>query len=336
MSELVEAVVYRKNLPISSPDSLLDAKVPRPTPGPRDLIVEVQAASVNPADVKRRVNVDPGGADSILGYDASGTVVEVGSDVALFRVGDEVYYAGSITRPGANTQRQAVDERIVGHKPTTLSYAEAAALPLTAITAWEALFTRFRLGPESRGTLLALGAAGGVGSVLIQLAKTLTGVTVIGTASRPESQRWVLDLGADHVVDHSADLAAQVLAIAPDGVDYIFSPQTPGNFPVFAPIAKPFGQITVIDDPGSADISTLKSKSLTWHWEYMFTRSMYETEDMIQQHYLLDRVAQLVDRGVLRTTLTTTLTPFTAERFREAHRLVETGHNVGKVVVSRV
>ena len=226
MTENMRAVGYRASLPISEPDSLLDVELPIPTPGPRDLLVRVEAVSVNPVDTKVRRGVDPAGELKVLGYDAAGVVVGVGPEVTRFRVGDEVYYAGSIGRPGTNPQFHLVDERITGHKPATLDFAEAAALPLTTITAWEALFDRFRLAKDSTGTLLVMGAAGGVGSVLVQLARALTGVTVIGTASRAESQQWVTELGAHHAVDHHGDLVAAVREVAPDGVDYIFTPRT--------------------------------------------------------------------------------------------------------------
>ena len=224
MTETMRAVAYRKSLPISDPASLEDVELPVPTPGPRDLLVRVEAVSVNPVDTKVRKGNDPGGQPKVLGYDAAGVVTAVGGDVTLFDVGDEVYYAGSITRPGTNAQFHVVDERIVGHKPRTLGFAEAAALPLTTITAWETLFDRFRLGADATGTLLVLAAAGGVGSMALQLARALTGLTLVGTASRPESRQWALDLGAHHVVDHH-DLVADVRAVAPDGVNYVLLPQ---------------------------------------------------------------------------------------------------------------
>ncbi len=331
----VAAVLYRKNLPITDPDALVDAWVVRPTPRPHDLIVEVAAVSVNPVDIKNRINVVPPAQGRILGFDASGTVVEVGSEVTLFAPGDQVYYAGSIDRPGTDTELHAVDERIVGHKPSTLDHARAAAIPLTAITAWESLFDRLQLTAESTGTILVLGGAGGVGSMLIQLAKKLTRLTVIATASRPESRDWVTDLGADQVVDHHGDLVGQVLDVAPDGVEYVFSSQTQGTTGVFEKIVKPFGHIVSIDSPTDLDILPLKSKSIAWHWELMFTRPVHGTPDMIEQHHLLDRVANLIDAGVIRGTMTKVLTPINAEQVREAHRLIETGRTIGKIVVSR-
>ena len=333
MTEMMRAVGYRQPAPISDPASLEDAKVPVPEPGPRDLLVEVRAVSVNPVDVKLRASSDPGGELKILGYDAAGKVTAVGDKVTLFSPGDEVYYAGSIARPGTNAQFHVVDERIVGHKPRTLTFGEAAALPLTTITAWETLFERFRLSPESSGTLLALAAAGGVGSMITQLARALTRVTVIGTASRPESRQWALDHGAHHVVNHH-DLVAEVRAAEPDGVTHIFSPHTDGMIDRFAEILRPFGAVTAIDEPEGLDLLPLKDKSITFHWEFMFTRPLFEPPDMIVQHDLLDRVADLVHEGTIRTTLSTELSPFNAETMRQAQAMVEEGRMTGKVVVS--
>lgn len=311
------------NMPavISTANGLQDVELPVPAPGPRDLQVRVRAVSVNPVDYKVR----RGGGDKVLGWDAAGVVVAVGSEVSLFAPGDEVYYAGSIDRPGSNSRLHLVDERIVGHKPRSLDFAAAAALPLTTITAWETLFDRFRLDAGSTGTLLVLGAAGGVGSMVIQLARALTGLTVVGSASRDESRKWALDLGAHDVVDHH-DL--------PEGVDYIFSPSTAGRIERFAEILRPGGAITAIDEPEGLDLLPLKAKSISFHWELMFTRSLFQTPDMIAQHELLDRVAQLVDAGAIRSTLTTLLSPINAATLTRAHEMVEDGHMVGKVVVA--
>ncbi|GAB3868467.1 zinc-binding alcohol dehydrogenase family protein [Dactylosporangium cerinum] len=311
------------NMPavISTSRGLEDVELPVPAPGPRDLQVRVRAVSVNPVDHKVR----RGGGDKVLGWDAAGEVVAVGSEVSLFAPGDEVYYAGSIDRPGANSRLHLVDERIVGRKPRSLDFAAAAALPLTTITAWETLFDRFRLDAGSTGTLLVLGAAGGVGSMVIQLARALTGLTVIGSASRDESRKWALDLGAHDVVDHH-DL--------PEGVDYIFSPSTAGRIERFAEILRPGGAITAIDEPEGLDLLPLKAKSISFHWELMFTRSLFQTPDMIVQHDLLDRVADLVDAGAIRSTLTTRLSPIDAATLTRAHEMVEGGHMVGKVVVA--
>ncbi|HEY2279271.1 MAG TPA: zinc-binding alcohol dehydrogenase family protein [Streptosporangiaceae bacterium] len=333
MAENMRAVGYRTPLPISDPASLEDLEIPVPEPGPRDLLVRVEAVSVNPVDVKTRASADPGGEPKILGYDAAGVVVATGPDVTLFSPGDEVYYAGSIDRPGTDAQFHLVDERITGHKPRSLDFGQAAALPLTTIAAWESLFDRLRLNPESSGVLLVLGAAGGVGSMVTQLARALTRMVIVGTASRPESQQWVLDHGAHHVIDHH-NLAQGVRGISPDGVTHIFSAHTAGSIDDFAEILQPYGAIVAIDDPQGLDIYPLKNKSIAFHWEFMFTRPLYQPVDMVEQHQLLDRVAEMVDEGTIRTTLTRELSPVSAATLREAHAMVEAGRMVGKVVVS--
>lgn len=332
--ENMRAVGHRHNLPVEDPDSLLDLELPVPGIGPRDLLVKVEAVSVNPVDVWLRGDGDADGLARVLGFDAAGTVLAAGDEVGRFHPGDEVYYAGSIDRPGSNAQFHAVDERIVGDKPSSLDFTEAAALPLTTITAWETLFDRFRLGPESEGTLLVLGGAGGVGSILIQLAKVLTSMTVIATASRPESVNWVKEMGADHVVDHSHDLAGQIESIVPAGVTHVVSPHSDGMVPVFAEILAPGGEIVAIDGPEGLDIRPLKEKSITWHWELMFTRPTFQTDDMIEQQRLLERVGKLIDEGRIRTTLNRRLGPIDAENLKRAHAMVETGRTVGKIVIS--
>jgi len=326
------AIGYRANLPIDDPDSLILEQIEVPEPGPHDLVVEVHAVSMNPVDVKLRAGA-PSNGFRVLGFDAAGTVREVGAAVTLFLPGDEVYYAGSIDRPGTNQRLHLVDERIVGRMPSTLSFADAASLPLTGITAWESLFDRLALTPESTGTLLVIGATGGVGSVMLQLAEALLpGVTVIAAASDPERESWVRGLGAEHTVDHRGDLAAQVLAVAPEGVDWVFTAHSEGQIETYAQIVRPFGSIVAIDD-GPRDVSPLKSKSIAWHWELMFTRSLYRTPDMIEQHALLDRIADLVDHGLLRSTATRVLTPIAPATLREAQRTVESGRVLGKIVL---
>jgi NADPH:quinone reductase len=320
-------------LPVDHPDALIDVEVPVPDLRPHDVLVRVAAVSVNPVDIKRRGSLDKSDDPVILGFDAAGVIEAVGPEVTTLSVGDEVWYAGDITRQGSNAELQAVDERIVSRKPSSLSFAQAAALPLTTITAWEALFERFALTTGSGGDLLVLGAAGGVGSVMIQLAKQRTGVRVIATASRDDSRQWALDMGADAVIDHH-DLRAQALDAAPEGVDYLFSPHSAGNIETYADIVRPFGHITAIDEPENLDLLPLKEKSIAWHWELMFTRSMYGY-DMIGQQRLLGEAADLVDSGALRTTVTTTIDDFSAAGLREAHRMVESGRMIGKVVVSR-
>lgn len=321
-------------LPIDDQNSLQDVTVPVPELRSRDVLVRVLAVSVNPVDVKQRAALAASKEPTILGYDAAGIVEAVGAGVQTLSVGDEVYYAGDITRPGSNAEFQAVDERIVARKPASLSFSDAAALPLTTITAWETLFDRFGLTAQSTGDLLVLAAAGGVGSMLIQLAKALTGVRVIGTASRTDSADWARGMGADEVIDHH-HLARQAHEVAPDGIDYLFSPHSRGNIETFAEIVRPFGHITAIDEPDGLNLLPLKEKSIAWHWELMFTRSMFETDDMVEQQRLLTRVAELLDTGALRTTVTEKIDDFSAAGLRRAHRAVESGRMVGKVVVRR-
>ena len=318
---------------LDDPGVLQDLDVPVPELRPHDVLVRVQAVSVNPVDVKRRKSLAPSEDPTLLGFDAAGVVEAVGPEVTTHTVGDEVWYAGDITRPGSNAELQAVDERIVGRKPSSLSFGDAAALPLTTITAWETLFERFRLSSESTGDLLVLGAAGGVGSIMIQLAKALTGVRVIATASRDDSRDWARQMGADVVIDHH-DLRAQALETAPDGVDYLFSPHSAGNIEIYADIVRPFGEITAIDEPEGLELVVLKEKSIAWHWELMFTRSLYGY-DLSYQQNLLNTTAGLVEAGTIRSTVTSKINDFSAAGLREAHRQVESGRMVGKVVVHR-
>lgn len=330
----VRAIGSYDALPVSDPQSLVDVELPTPQLRPRDVLVRVQAVSVNPVDIKRRAALEHSETPVVLGYDAAGIVEDTGSEVSTLAVGDEVYYAGDITRQGSNADLQAVDERIVAYRPGSLSFAEAAALPLTSITAWETLFDRFRLVPESTGTLLIVGAAGGVGSVMIQLAKQFTGLDVLATATRPESRDWVCALGADRVVDHH-DLVDSVRSHGIDEVDYIFSPHSRDNIDAYAEIIRPFGEITAVDEPEGLDLLPLKTKSVAWHWELMFTRSLFEAPDMIEQKHLLSRVARLIDEQRLRTTATESIGDFSAAGLRRAHELVESGRMTGKVVVHR-
>ncbi|MGY5765155.1 zinc-binding alcohol dehydrogenase family protein [Brachybacterium sp. DNPG3] len=334
-AQTIPAVINRAGGPVDGPDSLIDADIPAPgAPTGRDLLVRVRAVSVNPVDVKIRASGNRSRRGRVLGWDASGVVLAAGDEATLFRPGDEVFYAGSLDRTGSYASQQLVDERIVGTKPASLTHAEAAALPLTAITAWEALFDKLRLTAETRGTLLVLGAAGGVGSILILLAKALTGVTVVATASRPESRAWVERLGADLVVDHSdPDIARSILDAAPGGVDFVFTAQSKGRIPLFTEVVRPFGQIVAIDDERDLDFYALKDKAISWHWEFMFARPRHGW-NLEAQHRLLNRIAELIDAGRIRTTLTQTLTPLNATSLREAHALVETGHAIGKIVVA--
>ena len=322
-------------LPIDNPQALIDISLPVPTPGPRDLLVEVRAISVNPVDTKVRAGTftkEP----KILGWDATGIVREVGSEVTLFQPGDEVFYAGSIARTGSYSEFHLVDERIVGHKPRSLSAADAAALPLTSITAWELLFDRLGVveGSGEGKCLLITGAAGGVGSMLVQLARKLTRLTVIGTASRQETADWVRQLGAHHVIDHSQPLLAQLQALGVPEIDYVASlTHTEQHFAQLIDVLKPQGRLGVIDDPETLDVMPLKRKSLSLHWELMFTRALYETPDMINQHHLLNRVSALIDQGVLQTTVGEHFGAINAANMRRAHALIESGKARGKIVL---
>ncbi|WP_413733346.1 zinc-binding alcohol dehydrogenase family protein [Sodalis sp. RH21] len=332
----MKAIAYTQHgLPIEDPRSLFDLDLPEPTPGPRDLLVAVKAISINPVDTKVRARAESA-EPKVLGWDVAGEVVAVGAAVTLFKPGDAVFYAGSITRPGCYSELHVVDERIVGHKPASLDFAHAAALPLTSITAWELLFDRLGV-PENGGeeeALLIVGAGGGVGSILTQLARRLTHLTVIGTASRPETQQWVADLGAHHVIDHSRPFAAQLSDLGISEVTHVASlTHTDSYYTQLVDILAPQGHLGLIDDPASLDALPLKAKSLALHWELMFTRSKYETADMINQHLSLERVAALIDQGVLKTTLGQHFGQITAANIRRAHALIESGKSRGKVVL---
>jgi len=316
-------------------DTLEIIEMDQPVVGPRDLLVAVEGISVNPVDVKLRAGVEPEGAARVLGFDAAGVVTETGDEVTGYKVGDAVYYAGDVTRAGTNAEFHAVDERIVGRKPASLDFVDAAGLPLTSITAWEMLFDAFRLteGGGSGQTLLVIGGAGGVGSILIQLAKALTGLTVIATASRPETQDWVRKMGADHVVDHRGDLAAQLadLGLVPTYVAALTA--TDQHWPAIIDLIAPRGQIALIDDPEALDIKAAKPKALSIHWEFMFTRSMFGTEDICAQRDLLNRVAEMIDAGTLQSTVTERGDALTIEALRAAHLKQESGRVIGKQVL---
>lgn len=333
----MKAIVYSQNLPARDPLSLYDTELPTPTPGENDLLVAVQAVSVNPVDTKIRRNADTQGQQRVLGWDAAGVVVAVGSAVTGFKAGDEVWYAGAIDKPGSNSEFQLVDQRIVSHKPKSLSFTEAAALPLTAITAWELLFDRLELNEHNTEgrSLLVIGAAGGVGSVLLQLARQKTQLKLIGTASRSESAEWIKTLGADLVVDHKKPMAAQLKALGLPEVDYVISlTHTDYHFNDILELMKPQGKLALIDDPELIDIRPMKRKSLSLHWELMFTRSLYQTEDMIAQQHLLQQVADMVDAGQLKTTLNSDFGTINAENLRKAHQLIESQQAIGKLVLS--
>ncbi|WJH41505.1 zinc-binding alcohol dehydrogenase family protein [Aliirhizobium terrae] len=334
----MKAIGYNKAGTIERHDALQDIELPRPVPSGRDLLVEVEAISVNPVDTKVRKGAQPD-ADQwrILGWDAVGKVVEIGSEVTGFKIGDEVYYAGSLIRPGANSEFHLVDERIVGRKPQTLSASEAAALPLTAITAWEMLFDRLDIRkpvPGAANAIVIVGGAGGVGSIAIQLVRALTDVTVIATASRPETLEWVKVLGAHHVIDHSKPIAEQVAALGIGAPAFVFSTtETHRHLKEIIELIAPQGRFGLIDDPDSLDVVGFKRKAASIHWELMFTRSIFETADIAEQGKLLNEVARLVDKGDIRTTITETLSPINAENLKKAHAAIESGRTKGKVVL---
>ncbi|WP_431265451.1 zinc-binding alcohol dehydrogenase family protein [Roseateles chitinivorans] len=341
----MKAVGYFKSLPITEAESLIDLELPTPAPGPKDLLVEVTAIAVNPVDTKvrvRRASAD-GTTPVILGWDAVGTVRAVGPEVTGFAVGDRVWYAGDITRPGSNAQFQCVDHRIAAKAPTSLSDAEAAALPLTAITAWELLFDRLQVQqqPERPVSLLVTGAAGGVGSILVQLARRHAHLTVIGTSSEPDGEggKWLHALGAHHVINHREPIAPQIAALQKAGVPplrYVTSlTHTPQHFQGFVEALEPQGKLAMIDDfgPADLDVMALKGKSLSLHWELMFTRSMHATHDIAAQGRLLAEVAALVDAGTIRTTLADVVGPISADTLKRAHALQESQRQRGKLVL---
>lgn len=335
----MKAVAYRKSLPIDHDDALIDVELPAPQATGRDLLVEVRAISVNPVDVKIRKNAAPAeGETKVLGWDAAGVVKAIGPDVTLFKPGDEVWYAGAINRAGTNSELHLVDERIVGHKPKNLDFAQAAALPLTAITAWELLFERLEVSRDAGATagksLLVIGAAGGVGSIMVQLARQLTGLTIIGTASRPETSAWIKELGAHHVIDHSKPLNEEIARLGLPPVNYVASlNQTDHHWTAITELVAPQGKIALIDDPDPIDVRMLKRKSVSLHWELMFTRSLFQTDDMQQQHQLLDDVSKLVETGAIKTTLAERFGKINAANLKRAHALLESNRAKGKIVL---
>ena len=330
----MKAISYIDGVDHGFQNPLVDIEKAMPSLKDRDLLVRIKAISVNPVDTKVRRNSVVAGNMRILGWDAVGEVIEVGSGVQHFKVGDQVWYAGDLTRDGSNAEYQAVDERIVSLKPQSLSNAEAAALPLTAITAWEMLFDRFNVDLDQSDNILVIGGAGGVGSIAIQLLKAKTNLRVIATASREETKAWVKSLGADYVIDHTEDLNTQIKALGLDAPRYIFSTnQTETYLPQISKLIAPQGKFGLIDDPKSLDIVEFKSKSVSVHWEFMFTRSMFNTTDIEQQSQLLHQVAELVDNHRIKTTLNQTLGKINAKNLKLAHELIETGRAKGKIVL---
>lgn len=338
----MKAIAYTTSLPITNEKSLVDIELPKPIASGQDILVKINAIAVNPVDYKIRQNVaSVDGSYKVIGWDAVGEVVAVGDKVSQFKLGDSVYYAGDLNRQGSNAEYQLVDERIVGFKPSNLSASDAAALPLTAITAWELLFEHLAikqqsptLNEKSNEIILVVGAAGGVGSILIQLAKVITGATIIATASRPSSNEWVTELGADHVVDHSQPLTPQIEALNIGQVTHVASLNGTGTYiDEYVELLVPFGKIVLIDDPGSFDITKLKVKSLSLHWEFMFARSMHQSDDMIEQSRLLNRVSELVEQGYIRTTAGKNLGTINATNLKAAHAELESGRSIGKIVL---
>ncbi|QAV47577.1 zinc-binding alcohol dehydrogenase family protein [Pantoea agglomerans] len=331
----MKAVVYKDNkLPITDANSLYETILPKPQPGRHDLLVRVAAIAVNPVDTKVRRNAavtEP----RVLGWDAAGIVEAVGEDVSLFKPGDEVYYAGSLMRAGSYAEYALVDERIAGRKPASLSMAEAAALPLTSLTAWELLFDRLEVDEGNNDVLLIIGAGGGVGSILTQFAASLTNLTIVGTCSRPETSEWVKSLGAHHIIDHTQPFAPQLNELGISRVRYVASlTHTDKHYHQIVEVMAPQGRLAVIDDPETLDAIPLKTKSISLHWELMFTRSMFTTPDMQSQHHILTDLSELIDKKIIRTTLGEHFGTITAENIRRAHAVIESGKAKGKIALA--
>ena len=334
----MKAVGYRRAGPVTDSNALEDIELPTPEPKGRDIRVAVKAVSVNPVDTKvRRGVAPPDGEYKVVGWDAAGVVDAVGPEATLFKTGDEVFYAGSIDRPGTNSEFHLVDERIVGRKPKSLSFAEAAALPLTSITAWEAVFDRLDVRKPVAGAanaIVIVGGAGGVGSIAIQILRQLTDATIIATASRPETQGWVKEMGAHHVIDHRQPLDGEVKKLGLGAPAFVFSTtQTDKHFDAIVELLAPQGRFCLIDDPPPLDVMKLKRKSLSLHWELMFTRPLYGTADIEEQHRLLNAVSEMVDAGKIRTTLAENFGTINAANLIRAHALIESGTSRGKVVL---
>ncbi len=329
----MKIIGYTKVLSEAGEDHFVRSETEIGVPGEHDLLVEVKAISVNPVDIKMRKKTDPNSEVIVLGWDASGIVSKIGSKVSLFKVGDEVFYAGAIDRPGTNSQFHLVDERIVGIKPKKLNYAEAAALPLTSITAWEGLFDRLSLKADDSNVLLVMGGAGGVGSMVIQLAKALTNLTVVATASREKSKEWCYKMGADYVINHHHPIKQQLDDLKISDPDFVFSTtKTEENFNEISEVIAPEGKLLIIDDPKNIDISILKKKSISLCWEFMFTRSLFKN-NIIKQHIILNKVSSLIDSGKIKTSLNERFSPINAENLIKAHKNIETDKTIGKIVI---
>ncbi len=332
----MKAIGYQKSLPIENELSLQDIELETPTAHGHDILVEVKAVSVNAGDFKIRQAMPAAeGEYKVIGWDATGVVKSVGEDVSLFKPGDKVWYAGDITRSGSNVQFQLVDERIVGHMPSSLSYGEAAALPLTSITAWELLFDRLNVAKnDDSKSILVIGAAGGVGSIMVQLLKQRTKLNIIASASRAETISWLEDLGADTIVNHRNPLSEEFAAKNLSEVDYVVSlNNTEQHLPEIEKVVKPQGQFALIDDPETLNIVPFKNKSVSVHWELMFTRSLFKTDDMQEQHVILNNVATMIDQGQIKTTVGEHLGKINAANLRKAHQHLESQTAKGKVVL---
>lgn len=332
----MKAVGYKKAGGIDQKEALLDIEIELPVAEGYDLLVEVKAISVNPVDYKIRQNrSSENGEWQIIGWDASGIVKAVGNKVTHFRPGDKVWYAGDLTRSGSNSQSQLVDERIVGKMPESLSFSEAAAMPLTTLTAWEMLFDRLQVEKEnSNKSILIIGAAGGVGSIMVQLIQKLTKLNLVATASRPETREWLEGLGVQSIINHRNKLSDEFLSKQISEVDYVVSlNRTDLHFPEIVKVIKPQGKFGLIDDPSELDVKLLKQKSVSLHWEFMYTRSMFNTDDILEQHNILSEVSRLIDQGVIQSTLGEHFGKINAENLRRAHKLLESGKSKGKIVL---
>lgn len=332
----MKAVGYKKPLPVTEADALVDIEIPKPTISGKDILVRINSISVNPVDTKIRSKVSPDSPEyKILGWDAAGTVESIGDQVSLFKAGDKVWYAGAINRSGSNAEFHIVDERIAAKMPESLNFAEAAALPLTSITAWELLFDRLGFTTTSTGELLIIGASGGVGSIMIQLAKQLTQLTVIATASRPETREWVTSLGADYIINHQQSLLEELKTIGFENVNYIASlTHTGDHLADIIEIIAPQGKLGIIDDADVLDVMPFKRKCISVHWEFMFTRSLFQTEDILEQHKLLTKIASMIDEGKIKTTFAENFGSINASNLLKAHALLESGKSKGKIVLS--
>lgn len=332
----MKAIGYQENLPIEELNALQDIEVETPTASGKDLLVEVKAIAVNPVDYKIRQSRKPEeGQWGMLGWDATGVVKAVGDEASLFKVGDEVWYAGDLTRNGSYAEYQLVDERIVGRKPKSLDFAKAAALPLTTLTAWELLFDRMEVEKENpEKSILVIGAAGGVGSILVQLIKQLTQLKCIGTASREETSAWLKSLGVDAIINHRNKLSEEIQKHNLKAPDYVISLNaTDQHFEEIVKLIKPQGKFGLIDDPKNINVMAFKPKAVSTHIELMFTRSLFQTEDMIEQHNILNEAAKLIDEGIIQSTMGEHFGKINAENLRKAHALLESNKAKGKIVL---